>query len=234
MLARTALAGLEYLGINPPAMEPEHRLMPQLVKQGDTALDIGANVGAYTCQFSRLVGPSGRVVAFEAYPPTFSHLSALARFLALSNVTLRNVAITDSRRTVRFASARPAFGGTMHGFVHETTVWSPQDRQVEGRTLDEEVEEIGLRKVNLIKCDIEGGEAAMINGGQNTLQRHRPIVVCEIEERWTGRYGQHRSEVIDHLRELGRYEVFSTAQGRLIPLAEDLSSGNNVVFLPRP
>jgi len=228
------LAGLEYFGINPPFTEPEHRVVPQLVKAGDTVLDIGANVGAYTCQFSRLVGPSGRVVAFEAYPPSFSHLSTLARFLTLTNVTLRNVAITDSHRTVRLSQPRSAIGGAMHGFVHEATEQSPLDVEVEGRTLDEEVEGMGLKKVNIIKCDVEGGEAAVIAGGQKTVQTHRPIVICEIEDRWTGRYGYRRSEVIEDLQQLGRYEVFSTVASRLVPWTADLSSGNNFVFLPAP
>jgi len=233
-LARTAMAGLEYYGIHPPFMEPEHRVLPQLVKGGDTALDIGANVGAYTCQLSRLVGPSGRVVAFEPYPPSFARLSALVRFLALTNVTLRDVAITDSRRTVRLAPPRAAIGGTMHGFVHEATDRSNTDVEVAGRTLDEEVQEIGLPRISLIKCDVEGGEAAVIAGGHRTIQTDRPIVICEIEERWAERYGQHQLEVVERLRELGRYRVFAVLGSSLVPWKADRPRGGNLFFLPAP
>ncbi len=232
LLARTWLAGLEYFGINPPFMEPEHLILPQLVKPGDTALDIGANVGAYTCQLSRLVGPLGNVTAFEPYPPSFSRLASLVRFLSLTNVTLRNIAITESSRTVRLARPRRAIGGALHGFVHEATEWSPMDVEVTGHTLDEEVDQLGLNHVNFIKCDVEGAEAAVFAGGQNTIGKHRPIVICEIEDRWTGRYGAHRSDVVERLRELGRYKVFTVDGHRIVPWGIDRDARNNVIFLP--
>lgn len=225
------MAGLEYFGINPPFMEPEHRVLPRLVRVGDTVLDIGANVGAYTCQLSRLVGPSGRVVAFEPYPPSFYHLATLVRFLALTNVTVRNVAITDTHREVRLARPKSALGGTLHGFVHETADQSPLDVEVEGRALDEEVEELGLQKVNFIKCDVEGGESAVIAGGRRTLESHRPILMCEIEDRWAGRYGRSRSQMIEHLCQLGNYQVFSAFGSSLVPWRSGPSSGN-MIFIP--
>ena len=59
-------------------------------------LDIGANVGHYTLRMSELVGDSGRVVAFEPVPETFALLAANARGFAIANVSLLNVAASDS------------------------------------------------------------------------------------------------------------------------------------------
>jgi len=230
--ARTLLAGLEYYGIHPPFMESEHRLVPRLVRPGATALDIGANVGAYTCQLARLVGPKGRVVAFEAYPPSFARLSALVRFLSLANVATRNVALIDSDRPVRLARPPPAFGGSLHGFVHEATEASPLDIEVPGRTLDEEVEEIGLTKVDFIKCDVEGGEAAVMAGGLRTIRTHRPTILCEVEDRWSARYGRSGVGVVEELMQQGRYDVFSYIGTQLVPWSSTRPSGRNLVFLP--
>ena len=58
------------------ADEPEYQLLPTLVSPGDWVLDIGANVGHYTLELARLVGPQGRVIAFEPVPETFSVLAA--------------------------------------------------------------------------------------------------------------------------------------------------------------
>ena len=55
--------------------EPEYFLLSSLLKKGEWAIDIGANVGHYTARFSELVGPEGRVIAFEPVPETFAILA---------------------------------------------------------------------------------------------------------------------------------------------------------------
>src|SRR2546423_1295891 len=57
------------------------RQYEKLVKPGSTVIDIGANVGAHTLPFARLVGKSGRVVAFE---PTKWAIGKLKRNLELN------------------------------------------------------------------------------------------------------------------------------------------------------
>ena len=51
--------------------EAEPALWRKLVKPGDTVLDIGANIGALTLPLSDMVGPTGRVFAFEPHPQNF-------------------------------------------------------------------------------------------------------------------------------------------------------------------
>lgn len=231
-MARTVFAGLEYYGIIPPFSEQEHHVLPRLVKDGDTVLDIGANVGEYTCQLSRLVGPSGHVFAYEPYPPSFAMLSRLVRALGMANVTARDVALSDVHRTMRLARPKRAIGGTMHGFVHESTEWSPHDIEVAGHTLDEEVADLGLKSVDLIKCDVEGNEWKVIAGGLRTLREQRPVLICEIEERWAARYGQSRSDVIHEIQRLGSYRTFIAGGNELVPLGPDSLSGRNLIFVP--
>lgn len=75
--------------------EPEYGKLPELLKEGDWVIDVGANVGHYTKRFSELVGKSGRVMAFEPVPVTFSLLAANTRIFQHSNVTLFNAAVSD-------------------------------------------------------------------------------------------------------------------------------------------
>ncbi len=58
------------------ADEPEFDLSQDLISGGDWVVDIGANIGHYTLLFSKLVGPTGRVIAFEPMPETFELLCA--------------------------------------------------------------------------------------------------------------------------------------------------------------
>src|SRR6185312_12382199 len=54
--------------------EPEFDLLPQLVRPGSVVIDVGANIGHYTLRLAQLVGPEGRVYAFEPMPKTFDLL----------------------------------------------------------------------------------------------------------------------------------------------------------------
>ncbi len=72
--------------------EPEFALLGQFVRPGDSVIDVGANVGHYTVRLSRLVGPQGRVFAFEPVPATFEVLASNLRSAGCENVTLFNTA----------------------------------------------------------------------------------------------------------------------------------------------
>ena len=83
--------------------EPEYARLPEWIRPGDWILDVGANVGHYTKRFSELAGASGRVIAFEPTPTTFSLLAANAQLFAHLNVTLINAAVSDRADLVGLA-----------------------------------------------------------------------------------------------------------------------------------
>src|SRR5262245_51422994 len=80
--------------------EQEFRMLESMVSPGDWVIDVGANVGHYTAKLSRLVGASGRVIAFEPVPRTFELLTANARQFPHANVTLMNAALSDKPAAV--------------------------------------------------------------------------------------------------------------------------------------
>src|SRR5262245_39737354 len=45
--------------------EQEVTVMQKVLRPGDTAIDVGANIGALTVPMAKIVGPSGRVIAYE-------------------------------------------------------------------------------------------------------------------------------------------------------------------------
>src|SRR6476660_6456407 len=75
--------------------EGEIDYLPNVVHMGDVVWDIGANVGEYTFQLSRLVGPTGRVIAFEPIGYNFDTLHATIKRGHLVNVTAHKMAISD-------------------------------------------------------------------------------------------------------------------------------------------
>jgi FkbM family methyltransferase len=146
----------------------KRRLFETLVRPGDVVYDIGANVGFYTILASRLVGPLGRVIAFEPLPRNLEFLKRHVTLNDASNVTVYEAAVWDRSGSSQF----DAGGDRSVGRVHE-----------EGSTcvatvkLDELLESQSLPPPSLIKMDIEGGELRALRGAAGLLRLHRPSIL---------------------------------------------------------
>jgi FkbM family methyltransferase len=162
-----------------PPERPVQDAMARLLSPGDVVLDIGANVGFYSLLASRLVGPEGRVLAFEPVAENAARIEANAIKNDLANIEIRSVAI----------GARPGrsqlFIGTHPGGATLSTDDLPHDlrgaRDVEVETIDRLVEAGEIPPPALVKIDVEGGEVDVLDGMAATLARHRPLVIAEVD-----------------------------------------------------
>jgi FkbM family methyltransferase len=125
---------------------------------GDVVLDVGSGAGEEVELLSRLVGPAGRVYAIEAHPATFAALER--RSNGLANVVPVHAAVTDRAGTVSFSDDERYLENRMTDDATGITV--------PARTLDDLLDEWGLDRVDFLKMNIEGAEAAALEG----LARH--------------------------------------------------------------
>ena len=162
--------------------EPEYDLLEGLVCAGDWVLDIGANVGHYTCKLSALVGSECRVLAFEPIPQTFELLSANSLLFPFRNVTLFNTAVSDRPKAAPMVV--PPSGNGRPNFY--------QAQLVDGQaalTGDHycvfacSVDSLDIpHRVSLVKIDTEGHELAAIKGMLQLLARDHPVLIVEGEQ----------------------------------------------------
>ncbi|WP_297603983.1 FkbM family methyltransferase [uncultured Alistipes sp.] len=206
------------LGRRSEALEYVYHL-PQLVRAGDVCIDIGANLGYYARTLARLAGPEGRVYAVEPVAPVRKVLSRNLRRCV--NTEIIPYALGGEDRTVVLAndSARETgYLGTGRNFVKESG----------GRSDVEFVAEMrrgsglfgGLKRLDFIKCDVEGYELHILREMRPVLERHRPTVLIE-----TG--GENRPAVVRLFGELG-YRGYTLADGREVPLTS--GSGKDIIF----
>jgi FkbM family methyltransferase len=225
-----------------PYLEKEMLAAGTLIQPGETGIDVGAAGGTWTVLMARRVGPDGMVHAFEPRPRSYAALARLRRLLHLENVRVHRLGLADgagsmqilipARRGIPFttraylaeAYGRPA-GDIPDGFTSVSPMQIPVD------TLDHVVDTSGISRVDFIKADVEGAELAVFEGAIETLRRHRPRILCEIEARHLGRYGKEPAEVVEFLAALG-YRMFIYADGSLHPAADVVAGENNYVFLP--
>lgn len=168
--------------------EPEYAILPDVLQPGDWVLDVGANVGHYTKRFSDLVGPHGRVVAFEPVPETFAILAANSREFEHENVTLINAAASDSLNTV--AMSIPRFDTGLDNFYMAHIESGPHIESGHAEAGDPSglsvlslpVDALGMGdEVALVKIDAEGHEASVLEGMQGILERAKPVLIVETE-----------------------------------------------------
>ena len=155
---------------NGDAWEPHVvELLEEYVEAGTVVLKVGAHVGTHTMPTARLVGPWGRVYAFE---PQRKMYRELHHNLALNGVTnavpLRFAVGSGDPRIIEMNPATP-------GNEAGTGVGSGGD-QAELRTLDS----FGFEQVSVIKIDVEHYENEVLDGATDTIRRNRPVIIIEI------------------------------------------------------
>ena len=194
--------------------------LPQLVGRGATAIDIGANLGYYTCPLSEIVGDKGRVYAVEPVPVIFDVLKR--NVAGRKNVTLLNYALGSEERIIEMANdsvAAAGYFGTGRNFVSdgelsgEAIKFSAQMRR--GSELF-----ANLERVDFIKCDIEGYERVVIPEMRAIIERHHPTVLIETD-------GDTRQEIIEMFTQMG-YRAYMLEDGKEVKL--DAASDKDIIF----
>ena len=138
------------------------------IRPGDRVWDVGANVGLYSSLFSRVVGATGKVFAFEPSPTNFIRLTSAVG--SLDNVVLVPIALGDTAGRLAFAEGSDATGATSR-VVGETADLTGTTIEVEVRRGDELILSTEASDPDVIKIDTEGFELEVLRGLEQTLRR---------------------------------------------------------------
>lgn len=207
----------------------------RLLRRGDTVADVGANAGYYTLLFSHLVGPRGRVHAFEPVPPTFARLQTNVRQAGRSaNVLLNNLAVADEEKETALYLPGDDHGQaalTAHTFGSWSTEESVRTFPCRATTLDAYAEARRIDRLDFVKCDVEGAELLVLRGGAETLRRTRPLLFLEVSRHWTADFAYQPVDVARFLQDLGYSRFFLVTDDRLTALS-DLSRDLDTSRLP--
>jgi len=193
----------------------ETELMGRLVRPGDTVLDVGANIGYYTLQFARQVGPQGHVFAFEPDPQNFALLKLNVRQNGYANVTLVPKAVaarSERRRLFRNRDNRGDHRIYASGDDRESV-------DIETVALDEFFAG-DSRPIDFVKMDIQGAECEALSGMQSLLARNRHLrMFTEFWPRGMRLCGSDPEQFLRRLLELGfEVRVIDEQTERLLPL----------------
>ena len=198
--------------------EQETRLVKQLVKEGDVALDIGANIGYYTLILARAVGANGHVYAFEPDPTNFHMLKLNVEANGYTNVTCVKKAVGDSNGKGRLYVRPGTFGDYRSYDPREPRLFDSSDSfEVETVKLDD-LFSGSQERVDFVKMDIQGAEAVAVKGMSRLLEKHHPKIIAEFWPRALHASGADPLRLLESLEQMGfRFYDLGIVYGEVNP-----------------
>ena len=163
------------------SVEPELKIIPYFLSDTGAAFDVGANRGEYTYVLEGSVGPEN-VFAIEPVAHLSRELRRLFPRVHVLRMALSNGPGTLSLKTPVVNGSPLWTRSTLERFVEEGETGALVE-DVPVLSLDQLCEQLQVRKVQLIKIDVEGHEESVLEGARNILKTSRPVLLVEIEQR---------------------------------------------------
>lgn len=227
-VSQARVAPIEILNFD--RYEPaEIAVLKPLLESCRTILDVGANIGWFSLWFAQQ-RPAAQIHAFEPLPDNYRFLVRNINTNQLSErITAYQYGLSDQVGTFDFYSYPT--GSTNASMVNVSGAGNAVSVMIPTMTLDEWVLDMGTVP-DFIKCDVEGAEWLVFQGGQATLTRHRPIVFTEMLRKWSKPFGYHPNDVISLFERLGYYCYAINLSGltRFSQMTDE-STETNFVFL---
>ncbi|MCV0411906.1 FkbM family methyltransferase [Nitrosarchaeum sp.] len=173
----------------------ETKVVKKLVNEGDITIDVGANIGYYTLLLAKIVGSSGKVIAFEAEPRNFEILKKNVEENHFENVIVEKKAVSEKSGVVKFFIGEDS--------STENQLFKPDVKhseiEVESISIDEYLQDKDI-KVDFIKMDIQGSEPLVIEGMRKTIEKNKNLKL--MMEWWPDAIKKYNIKPDKHLQEL--------------------------------
>jgi FkbM family methyltransferase len=190
--------------------EDELPFVRRLLRPGDRVVDVGANCGVYALAAAARVGPQGAVWAVEPASATADLLRASVARNGFFQVVVVPAALSDREGSGHLALRPCAELNTLVDEAGEAT------EAVALETLDRCANQHGWERIDLLKLDAEGQEAAILRGGAEWLRRESPLVLFEVKHQ------AFELDLVDRFAELG-YAAYRLVPGLGLLTAFDAS-----------
>lgn len=200
--------------------QSEFAVLRKMVGGFKVIFDVGANIGWHALHLLTLIGEGDvQIHAFEPIPETFSVLKQnISRNNKERNVLAWNVAFGDEDKDVSFFI--PQFTG--YGAASQRPILEEEENVevlVHVQRIDDFVKKNSFSRLDMIKCDVEGGEQLVFKGAKETISRFSPVIYVEMLRKWANAFGYHPNDTIALMNKLD-YACWSIDNGRLVLLHE--------------
>lgn len=176
-------------GFERPLLQLMEDSLHVMAPKGDgVVLDVGANVGQHSMFISRV---AAKVHSVEPFPPVISRMKEMIALNQIKNIEIHPVGYSNTNGVMPFTPPDESNHG-VGTFSHDRRAGEVKQIELPLLRGDDDLESTGVKKVDLIKMDIEGYEKFALHGLEKTLKENRPIVLLELN--CTNEEGFHSAE----------------------------------------
>ncbi len=196
-------------------------LLRNIIKPGDSILDIGSNIGFYAKILSSFTGEKGKVYCFEPDSTNFRYLKKNTQ--GIKNIVLFNKAVSDK------ADILKVYKSKLLNVDHRTYPVNNYDtvEEIDSVSIDELLKNGTIDKVNVIKIDIQGYELTAFNGMKNLLSSNQNLkIIAEYWPHGFKRAGTSAIEFYDFFNTLG-YNFYLIDDNKLTSITKEYITINN-------
>jgi len=216
----TGLSGYDVKDIGGRLKDGELELLVREIRPGTTVVDIGANVGFMTTLMAKLVGPSGKVIAFEPGPMSFTLLQANTMINGYKNVVLEKKAVSSKTGMETLYICPTGESDNQVSAAGDMTFKDEVREAVPIETVRLDDYFPGDAKIDFLKMDIQGGEYVALQGMQDLLRRNGGIrVMVEFAPYMPLWNGVSPQKFLDLIRSMG-FEIHDLADHTPKPVTD--------------
>jgi len=171
-----------------------YNIVKNVVKDGDTCLDCGANLGYHTVTLSKLVGRTGKVISFEPLRIIYQQLNGNVFLNDLRNVYCVNAAIGNENKMIQMDFVD----------VDATQINIGATKVGTGGDVVEmiRIDDIISNGVSFMKVDVQGSELLLLAGAEILIKNSRPIMFVEVEHEWLTYFNESSESLLNKLLSL--------------------------------
>jgi FkbM family methyltransferase len=158
------------------------------LREGDTFIDVGANVGYITSVGASLVGKKGKVYAFEPVLEYFCRIKNIAKLNNEYNIIVNQFALSDkaeTRKIYLYDYSNIGANTVIPELIKKEKI--RETSSIQTLRLDEYIEKENIKNIKVIKIDTEGFEYPVLLGLRNFFKKisanksvPAPLIICEV------------------------------------------------------
>jgi len=195
------------LWIDPTERSGDVEFYRKYLQNGDTVIDVGANIGSLALGAAVCVGDGGKVYAFEAHPVIFRYFQRNVELNNARQIDIHNIAIGNTNGVVWLSDKRDD--------DQNTVIENKEGVCIKMQKLDD----MGIadRVITLMKVDVEGYEIFVLQGAEDILNRTK----CVYFESWEQHYQKYhyKTEEVQSFFEKMGFGIFKLVGGKhLVPV----------------
>lgn len=192
----------------------------ELAGDGNTIIDVGANMGETIMNFSNIVGTKGEVYGFEPDRINHERCTDNLKLNNFKNIILNNVGLGDvpGQFKIRVDTPSNRGGNRISNSTDDTNT-----EIINVITLDDYVNNNKLHRVNLIKIDVEGFELNVLKGAIKTLNQYKPILFIELDDTNLNQQNHTAQELVSFLMNIG-YKIVNAETNESITEESDFKN----------